>query len=187
MSSWRLPPDGLPVPDPPLGDDSGLVLRPWAAGDAPALATAWVDAEIARRLPVPDDPTAERARHWIAGGRERRSLGLALDLVVVDADDRVLGEVGLSAVDTAHSAAAIGWWTIAEARDRGVASAAVILFTDWSLDTLGFSVLIAEVGTDNPASSAVAERAGYRRLLERPDGTVVYEKRGTERAAGACC
>ena len=61
------------------------------------------------------------------------------------------------------------------------------LFTDWSLDTLGLSVLIAEVGTDNPASSAVAERAGYRRLLERPDGTVVYEKRGTERAAGACC
>ena len=72
MSSWRLPPDGLPVPDPPLGDDSGLVLRPWAARDAPALATAWVDAEIARRLPVPDDPTADRASQWLAGGRARR-------------------------------------------------------------------------------------------------------------------
>ena len=187
MSAWRLPSGGLPVPDPPLGDDSGIVLRPWSAGDAPALAAAWVDAESARRLPVPDDPTAERARHWIAGGRERRRLGLALDLVVVDADDRVLGEVGLSAVDAAHSAAAIGWWTIAEARDSGVASAAVILFTDWSLDTLGLSVLIAEVGTDNPASAAVAERAGYRRLLERPDGTVAYVTRGTERATGVRC
>ena len=187
MSSWRLPPDGLPVPDPPLGDDSGIVLRPWSAGDAPALAAAWADAEIARRLPVPDDTTVERAAHWIAGGAKRRRLGLALDLVVVDADDRVLGEVGLSAVDAAHSAAAIGWWTIAEARGRGVASTSVTLFTDWSLDMLGLAVLVAEIGTDNPASSAVAERAGYRRLLERPDGTVAYVTRGTERATGVRC
>ena len=107
--------------------------------------------------------------------------------MVVDADDRVLGEVGLSAVDAAHSAAAIGWWTIAEARGRGVASTSVTLFTDWSLDMLGLAVLVAEIGTDNPASSAVAERAGYRRLLERPDGTVAYVTRGTERATGVRC
>ncbi len=42
------------------------------------------------------------------------------------------------------------------------------------LTTLGLAVLVAEVGMDNPASSAVAERAGYRRLLERTDGTVVH-------------
>ena len=47
--------------------------------------------------------------------------------------------------------------------------------------------LVAEIGTDNPASSAVAERAGYRRLLERPDGTVAYVTRGTERATGVRC
>jgi len=167
VSAWRLPPDGLPLPDPPLVGDTGILLRPWAIGDAPALAAAWVDPEIARRLPVPDDPTVERAAHWIAGGRERRRLGLALDLVVVDADDRVLGEVGLSSFDADRGAALIGWWTMASARGRGVASAAARLLTNWAHDGLGLCVLVAQVGPDNPASVQVAERAGFRELSGR--------------------
>jgi RimJ/RimL family protein N-acetyltransferase len=175
VNIWRLPEGGLPLPDPQLHDvGAGITLRAWTTSDAPALVAAWADIEIARRLQVPDDPTIEHAEHWIAGGGERRRHGLALDLVVVDVDDRVLGEVGLSAVNTRRAAAAIGWWTTAGARGRGVASTAVVLLTDWSLTTLGFAVLVAEVGMDNPASSAVAERAGYRRLLERTDGTVVH-------------
>ena len=179
VNIWRLPEGGLPLPDPPLHDvGAGITLRSWSTGDAPALVAAWADIEMMRRLPVPDDPTIEHAEHWIAGGGERRRQGLALDLAVVDADDRVLGEVGLSALNPLHGAAVIGWWMTAEARGRGVASTAVALLTDWSLTTLGLAVLVAEVGMDNPASSAVAERAGYRLLLERADGTVVQVARG---------
>ncbi|MBC8364766.1 MAG: GNAT family N-acetyltransferase [Actinobacteria bacterium] len=167
MNAWRLPPDGLPLPDPPLVGEPGILLRPWVGGDAPALAAAWADPEIARRLPVPDDPSPGRAVAWIAGDDERRRLGLALDLVVVDADDRVLGEVGLSSFDADRGAALIGWWTMASARGRGVASAAAGLVTNWGHDGLGLSAVVAQIGPDNPASVRVAERAGFRELSGR--------------------
>ena len=60
MTAWRLPHGGLPVPTPPL-TDGGILLRHWSAGDAASLSAAWSDPEIARRLPVPDDPTEARA------------------------------------------------------------------------------------------------------------------------------
>lgn len=172
MTAWRLPDGGLPVPTPPP-TDGGILLRHWSAGDAASLSAAWNDPEVARRLPVPDDPTEARAAAWIAGEAERRRLGLALDLAVVDGDDRVLGEVGLSSFDPGRGAALVGWWTAPGERGRGVASTAVRLLTDWALATLGLDALVAEVDRDNAASLRVAERTGYRRLAGRPGGRIV--------------
>ncbi len=184
MTAWRLPEGGLPVPTPPL-THGWILLRHWSAGDAASLSAAWSDPEIARRLPVPDDPTEARAAAWIAGEAERRRLGLAVDLAVVDVDDRVFGEVGLSSFDPDRSVALVGWWTAPGQRGRGVASAAVRLVTDWALGELGLGALVAEVDRDNAASLRVADRAGYRPLPDRPEGRVALVATSADRRGAA--
>jgi RimJ/RimL family protein N-acetyltransferase len=57
-----------------------VALRPWRPADAPALAAAWADPDIARWTAVPEDRSVEAAARWIAGWDERRRRGLALDL-----------------------------------------------------------------------------------------------------------
>ena len=144
----------------------GLVLRPWAVDDRDVLVAAWADPEVRRWTAVPDDASPDAAARWIAGGWRRREEGLALDLVGVSVDDgRILGEVGLSAFDTARRAARIGWWTAASERGRGVATAMVRAMTGWAHDgPLALRVVVAEVDPANPASVAVARAAGYELL-----------------------
>jgi RimJ/RimL family protein N-acetyltransferase len=152
----------LEVPD--LGDER-LRLRPWRLADAPALVRAWHDPDIIEGSRPPADRSPEAASRWIGGCDERRRLGVALDLVIADpADDRVLGEVGLSKLDPGRRAAVIGWWVHADERGRGVATDAITLFTQWALGPAGLRALFAEIATDNPASLRVAERAGYRQV-----------------------
>lgn len=159
-----------PLPDPPLAD--GVVrLRPWADtdADAAALAAAWADAEIRRWTAVPADPSEAHARRWIAGEGQRRSRGIALDLVVSPADpadDTVLGEVGLVTMAGGPDRAEVGWWTAPAHRRQGIATRAMTLFATWCRDALGIE-LFAEVDPDNAPSIWVAESAGVRLRLKR--------------------
>jgi RimJ/RimL family protein N-acetyltransferase len=50
-----------------------------------------------------------------------------------------------------------------EARGRGVARRALELLTDWTFSELGVERIELRIAADNPASSRVAERAGYVR------------------------
>ena len=152
-----------------------FVLRPWEPGDADDLVAAWADSEVRRWTSVPVVADLDEARRWIGGWEERRRLRLALDLVAVDPDDgRILGEVGLSSFDDLRRAARVGWWTAQPERGRGVASAMVVALTTWAHDgPLSLLVAVAEVDRRNPASVAVARRAGYRVLSEEGDALVL--------------
>jgi [ribosomal protein S5]-alanine N-acetyltransferase len=160
----------LPLPDPPLADPgAGVVLRPWrdAPGDVAALVAAWGDPAVAGTSAVPADRSPAAAARWIAGADGRREAGLALDLVVADAadDGTVLGEVGLRNLDRVRRRAELGWWTAADHRGRGVASAAVGLLAAWSLGPpCRLGQVWARIAPASPASAAVARRAGLRRL-----------------------
>ena len=86
-----------------------------------------------------------------------------MDLAVVDpASGAVIGEVGLSQFDAVRRAAMIGWWIGAGWRGCGRASEAVALVVDWALAEGGLNAVMAEIDADNPASVAVARRAGMR-------------------------
>ena len=170
----------LPLPEPPLaGTRYGL--RLWAPEDASALAAAWADPEVRRRMPVPDPADEAAAADWIGGCAGRRTAGLALDLVVVDLSepDRAVvhGEVGLSAVDRDRGTARIGWWTAPAHRRRGVATEAVSLLAQWALGPLGLDALVAEVDPDNTGSLAVARTAGFEDLGRPVDGRTVLMAR----------
>jgi RimJ/RimL family protein N-acetyltransferase len=138
-----------------------VALRPWRRADASALAAAWADPDIVRWTAVPEDRSGEAAARWIAGWDERRRRGLALDLVVAAAadDTPVLGEVGASFLT---SPPAMGWWVLPDWRGRGVATRAVRLFVDVVLSGSRVTELVAEIDPANPASAAVARRAGFR-------------------------
>jgi RimJ/RimL family protein N-acetyltransferase len=153
------PPHPLPLPDPPLSDGD-LHLRPWAPADAPVLAAAWLDAEIARWTGVPHRHDVEAAARWIRGDADRRARGLSLDLVAV-VDDAIVGEVGLSSIDRPRRTGEIGWWVAPHRRGRGLATRAVALVAEWAVTELSIDEVVARCHVDNPASSGVARAAGF--------------------------
>jgi len=151
----------LPLPDPPLSDGD-LHLRPWALDDAPVLAAAWADPEIARWTGVPARHDVVAAARWISGDADRRARGLSLDLVAV-VDDAIVGEVGLAAIDPCRRSAEIGWWVVAHRRGRGLATRAASLLAEWAVTELSIDVVVARCHPDNPASAGVARASGFRR------------------------
>lgn len=169
----------LPLPWPPLVDGvSQVCLRPWGASpsDAGALARAWADPEIARWTAVPRDHDEAAAARWIAGDEAKRESGRALDLVIAPygGSDVVHGEVGLVVVEPERGWAEIGYWLAAEARGAGRASIAVGLFAQWTLHQLPIERLFARTDPANPASAAVAERAGFTSVGTIEDGPHVW-------------
>ncbi len=154
-----------PVPPPP---PEGL--RRWRPSDAPALAAAWADADVAAWNPVPAgaDPAA-----WLAGEPGRWERCVALDLVVTADDDRVVGEVGLSSFSAQPPRAELGVWLAAAHRGRGLASTAVGAVTAWALapgpDGLGLAQVWARTEPANAPSEALFARLGWQRLGDTRD------------------
>lgn len=95
---------------------------------------------------------------------------------MTDADDVVLGRVGLRTLDLHEACGEVGYWVMPEARGRGVAAAAVDLLARWLLDELGMHRLELRHPTVNAASCRVAERARFavegtaRSAVRHPDG-----------------
>ena len=111
----------IPLPDPPLTDGE-IRLRPWERRDVPAVTAACQDPEIPRWTVVPHNYTERHARDFIARCGADLAAGRELALAVVDADDRVLGAIGMSNFDWADMKGEIGYWVAprgAPARDRG--------------------------------------------------------------------
>ncbi len=152
----------VPLPDPPLAD-GGLLLRPWAVTDAPTLAAAWADTEIARWTGVPEVADEAAAHRWILGDADRRAHGLALDLAI-EWEGVVVGEVGLADIDPRTETAEIGWWIAPPRRGAGLASRAARLVATWAVEELVVGAVTARCHTGNPASAAVARAAGFQRV-----------------------
>lgn len=155
----------LPLVDP----GAGIALRAWRDDDAPALAAAWADPDVARWATVPGDGSVAAAARWIAGAPLRAATGASVDLVVgpVDGDD-VWGEVGvarlrLRADGEERTVGDVGWWVVAPRRGRGVARAAVALLAGWAASEGGLTPLVARIEPGHLASEAVAAGAGFTR------------------------
>ncbi|MFG2057382.1 GNAT family N-acetyltransferase [Micromonospora sp. NPDC048930] len=137
----------------------GLLLRPWRDEDAPAVLAALADPTIAR-WNAQDVADPAQALAWVRW-RADWSSGTHVSLAVADAADGTLrGSVSLHQIRDGN--AAIGYWTAAEARGRGVASRAVGALTAWGFDELVLHRIELWHAVGNRASCRVAERAGYR-------------------------
>ncbi|MCG7528205.1 GNAT family N-acetyltransferase [Streptomyces sp. OfavH-34-F] len=157
-------PDRAPAPDrlrsPAAELTDGVVwLRPPRAADAPAVARAGDDPEVARWTPFPSPFTTEDARDWLAAQQEAGTV----DLIVTDRADgtRVLGWVGLHDLDLSQRRAELGIWLAAGARGRGIGRRAMALLTAWGFDELGLVRIAALCLSGNARGRRAMEAAGF--------------------------
>lgn len=164
--------DRLPV----LGD-ALLGLRQPGDDDIAALVEACNDPLSARftRLPVPY--TAADAEHYLRSSNEtwRDHTGA---LFVITVDDKMAGTCSLRIDVETPTEAEVGYLVAPWARNRGVARGAVALITEWGLGSWGLTRVVANIEDFNPASIAVVNPLGYRRV----EPGYVQDLKGTQRA-----
>jgi RimJ/RimL family protein N-acetyltransferase len=139
----------------------GVLLRPWRLDDAPAVAAACQDAEIARWLAfVPQPYTEEDARFYIQdcleAGEDRAPFA-----ITNAQSGEAIGSIDMrvNRMLTGH----IGYWLAAKARGRGLTTAALVALSRWGLEERGLGRVELVTDPDNIASQRVAEKAGFTR------------------------
>jgi RimJ/RimL family protein N-acetyltransferase len=161
---------------PPTLTDGGVVVRALEDGDVEAIVRACRDSEISRWTRVPQPYTREDARQFLAVAAAEAAAGAGVALAVADAENRLIGTVGLMEVDRNKGCAEIGYWLAREARGGGVATRAVRLVCDWAVRDLGLRRLEILAQPANAPSTHVAKRAGFtrtgevRRMARMPPG-----------------
>ncbi|MGW6536623.1 GNAT family N-acetyltransferase [Streptomyces sp. NPDC055051] len=162
------PPVRLPAVAPALTD--GVVhLRPVRASDAPAVARAGDDPEVARWTPFPSPFTERDAEAWIGS----RSAQETVDWVVTDREDgaEVLGWIGLHDLDAGQRRAELGIWLAAGARGAGTGRRAIALMTSWGFHELGLLRIAALCLSGNATGRRAMAAAGFE-----PEGVLrAYE------------
>jgi RimJ/RimL family protein N-acetyltransferase len=145
--------------------ESTTALRPWREEDLPALVAACQDPEIPRWTRVPSPYGESDARQYLHGRFDAIRSGSSAPYAIVEAHDdrRLLGAIGLLAINWPNRRAEVGYWLAREARGSGHATRAVRLICDWGLRSLGIERIGLLAATGNRASQRVAERAGFSR------------------------
>ncbi|WP_445394981.1 GNAT family N-acetyltransferase [Streptomyces sp. LE64] len=151
---------------PTLGG-AGLLLRPWNPQD-PGDVDAWLrgltDPEFLRwntpMIMVRDRADAHRS---LAARAEQVERGAVASFCVTDEEDgTVLGHMGLSNINPALRVAIVGYWTLPEARGRGVAGRALALVSAWAFRERGLHRLELGHAPEHEVSCRIAERTGFR-------------------------
>jgi RimJ/RimL family protein N-acetyltransferase len=157
-----------------------VVLRPFVAGDFPAIRDALRDPEVVRltgsRPIVWDAAAEERLREWYgtrAGQRDR------LDLAVEErATGAWVGEVVLNEWDPADGSCNFRTMFGPGGRDRGLGTEAVRLLVGYAFEQLGLHRIALEVYPFNPRARRAYEKVGFvvegvrRDALLTPQGWV---------------
>jgi len=139
--------------------DDELALRPWRLSDAPAVLAAFGDADIVRwhtrRM-----STLDQAEEWIESAQNAWTKEQSSGWAIIDvSNESVLGRCALH-TQLEYGNAEIGYWILPQARRRGVAARAAVAAARWG-HGFGLHRIELEHSTLNPASCAVANRAGF--------------------------
>jgi [ribosomal protein S5]-alanine N-acetyltransferase len=141
----------------PGAPSDGVVrLRPLRPDDAAAYVGAFAeDPDLARNRGLERVPDEAAVLGWIEVGEDFAELAIA------DADDALLGSVILHSVDWRNRRGELGYWLVAGARGRGLATRALRLALRWMFEDLELER--AEIATtpENTGSLAVARRLGF--------------------------
>jgi [ribosomal protein S5]-alanine N-acetyltransferase len=147
----------------PVLSDDRVVVRGWVVSDVPLVCQAGADPEILRLMSLPPRPDTRDAVGFVHQQHRLADAGRALSLVIVDTAGRCgVGGVLLHRLDVQQRCAEIGYWLLAPARGRGLASRAVSLLSAWALATLRLRRVDLYVEPDNLPSRRTAERTGFR-------------------------
>jgi RimJ/RimL family protein N-acetyltransferase len=145
----------------------GLLLRPWAEQDIPAIVAAYRD-PVMRQWLRNLVTTPDEARAMILARRADWAAGTCYSFAVLLAEPGVpgdlVGSVSIRGLDEAAISGEVGYWISAPARGRGIAARAVDVVCAWAFRLprprpLERLELLHSVG--NHASCRVAEKAGF--------------------------
>ena len=134
-------------------DDAAL--RPWSTADAPALVAAWADPEVARWNGVPPNPSLDVAQRWLAGASRQTTASGSIDIVSVDSDGNLQGEVGF-VIDHDRRMAEVGFW-VGEAHRRSGVATRLLRAAAALAPALGIERAFAITSVDNRAAVALLE------------------------------
>jgi RimJ/RimL family protein N-acetyltransferase len=145
----------------------GLCLRRWDAESGTDTA-AWLrgltDPGFRRwNTPLTEVTDLTGARESLRTKARAIADGMCEHFCVTDAaDGRVLGHVGVNAMDHVMRVARVGYWVLPEARGRQVATRALTVVSRWAFDGLGLHRLELGHALGHEASCRIAEKCGYR-------------------------
>jgi RimJ/RimL family protein N-acetyltransferase len=152
---------------PPSLTDGVVTLSAWHHDDADALVRRINDRDVATYLDlVPHPYTTADAHRWFDLSAEGWRTGTSATFAVrVEGIDGAVGGIGVRFLtDLDEGCAEVGYWVGAEARGRGVATAATRLAARWAFETVpGLERLQLRAALENAASNRVAEKAGFTR------------------------
>ncbi|MFC4334245.1 GNAT family N-acetyltransferase [Salininema proteolyticum] len=158
-----------------------LRLRAWKAADFDEVRRSFADDSMRGQFHARDTLEASTAA-WLEGASKRYSRAGTFFHCVTGPDGRALANIACAPIDE-HDCGWVSYWTVPWARGKGVASRALSFLVPWWHDEAGVARLELGHRANNPASGAVALRAGFReegvqRGKLRYDGvrydTVVY-------------
>ncbi len=144
----------------PVEIEAGLFrLRPWRADDVDAALAAMLDPDT-RLWNAGWVNTREDAASWLE--RRQEWGGDHASWAIEDATvPGLLGSVSVHSIDRDGNDAEIGYWTVAAARGRGVATLAVDAACRWAFAALPVDRIELCHAVENVASARVAEKAGF--------------------------
>jgi RimJ/RimL family protein N-acetyltransferase len=140
-----------------------LTLRPWQGSDTPAIVAAHCDEAMCRSLmrPVNDE---DEVLAWLADQDQGWADGTHLSWAVEE-DGTVVGCFVVKAANPPETlATSVGYWTVAEARGKGIASRCVETATTWLFggqDFMPADEIELLHTVDNEGSCRVAQQCGY--------------------------
>jgi RimJ/RimL family protein N-acetyltransferase len=119
------------------------------------------DPLIPRFTRIPANYQLANAEHYV---RERSPNGFTLQTeiqLVLEYDGNFAGAVSFHTLVLDEAKAEIGYWITANARGKGIATAATKLLTGYGFETIGFQRIEALVVESNKPSLKVLSNAGY--------------------------
>ncbi|MEM7243953.1 MAG: GNAT family N-acetyltransferase [Acidobacteriota bacterium] len=153
-----------------LAIGEGRTLSSYRHEDAPALVEALEDGTVAATIPVIPHPYGlEQARSFLryriaTSGRHDVEVAFALR----DADDRLIGSVGLEGFETSGpNAAELGYWIGPRHWGQGLTGAAVPVVLRHAFETLALERVNARTLVGNQASRRILDRNGFQHVETR--------------------
>jgi [ribosomal protein S5]-alanine N-acetyltransferase len=140
-----------------------LLLRPLVAGDQQRVYEALSDPRVNAHTGIAYRSYEDSGRQmrWYA---ELKATGTGVWWAVcrVGGTEELIGAIGLTQLVAEHRRAEVGYWLLPDWWGQGLAGEALAALLAHAYGPLGLHRIAAEVDTDNPRSSALLERLGFR-------------------------
>jgi RimJ/RimL family protein N-acetyltransferase len=151
-----------------------LRLRPFRAGDAPAILAFFTDEGFMEYSPAPMFTSIEEAHEVVARDAVKLAAGLRLRLGIERLEDGALiGYCDLFGIDRKLQMGEIGYGLLTRERGHGFMHEALSAFLDCVLHELQFNRVTADIDPGNTHSEKTVQRLGFTREAHLRDNCFV--------------